>query len=164
MARLFILLLCFCAFQVAYCQDTDLHVVSSAGDSYQSDGLILDWTLGEPVVSTYEKSSLIVSQGFHQPEYTIVSVNPLSIEIGSVNIFPNPFLSAVSIKASFIEYESGRFELYDMSGHKIWTKSFEGTDLLESFPATALSSGSYMLVLKISGKAKAHTYKLLKTE
>ena len=156
--------ICLFAFQGLSAQIQDLQVVATAGSSFQSNDIILDWTIGEPVVSTLEASSIILSQGFHQPEYTLVSVEPLLSNVGSVDVFPNPFSSEVSIKASFTEYESGNFEIYDMNGKMLWTKSFEGVNVLESFPATSLSSGSYMLILRLPNKSIADSYKLLKTQ
>lgn len=42
-------------------------VISSAGDSYVSDSLQIDWSIGESVIFTSESNTDIVSQGFQQP-------------------------------------------------------------------------------------------------
>ncbi len=157
-------LLFFGVYQSAHSQVNELEIVASAGNSFEANNLFLDWTIGEPIISTLEQPDQVLTQGFHQPIYTIVSLKPLNSAIVSVEVFPNPFIAEVMIKASFSEFETGKLELFNLSGQSIWTHTFEGMDLLSQCPASSLSSGTYLLVLSIPEKKIIHSYKLLKTQ
>jgi len=58
-----------------------MQVVSSAGGSYSTTGLSVDWTLGEPVIGTVTGTGLMLTQGFQQgfTQTLTVSTNTLTI-------------------------------------------------------------------------------------
>jgi len=56
-------------------------VISSAGGYYQNENISLSWTLGEPVIETFEGSGLILTQGFQQP-YSFYLSQILNIPAG----------------------------------------------------------------------------------
>lgn len=157
-------LLGFVSLTPAFTQDAELHVVSSAGSSYQLNDVVLDWTLGEVVIQTLERPTGMITQGFHQPTYTLVSVSPIPDELGNVVVSPNPFFEEVSITLSFTKPEKGVIKLFDMTGKELWKKGFEGNSVLEKYNASALSSGPYLLVVSVSDDLFVHTYKILKTQ
>lgn len=51
-------------------QTIDLQVISSSGNYSEAGGISLSWTLGEPVIATFENGGLILTQGFQQPLFT----------------------------------------------------------------------------------------------
>ena len=55
--------------QNVFSQASDLQIVASAGSSFETNEIILDWTLGELMVQTLDRPSGMISQGFHQPLY-----------------------------------------------------------------------------------------------
>lgn len=164
MKHLFFLLLGLGSLLHAHAQDTDLHVVASAGSSYQIDDFVLDWTLGEVVIQTLDRPSGMITQGFHQPTYTLVSVSPFPDEVGNVVVSPNPFFEEVSIAISFAKPENGVIKLFDMTGKELWKKGFEGNAVDEKYNASALSSGPYLFVVSVSDDLFVQTYKLVKTQ
>ena len=63
-------------------------VVSSTGKDTLIGTTNWAYTIGEPVVETYTAGSLILTQGFHQPDgYSITPFIPL---INNLVIYPNP--------------------------------------------------------------------------
>jgi len=62
---IFILLVLVCF--SAYSQSSNPEIHSSAGESFQTNNVRIDWTLGEIAVSTISNSNIRVTQGFHQP-------------------------------------------------------------------------------------------------
>ena len=65
-----LLLILFCLPLIGFGQPIiSPSVVSSSGNSYNNEGVIMDYTLGEIVVETHANSTTILTQGFHQPEF-----------------------------------------------------------------------------------------------
>jgi len=84
---------------------------------------------------------------------TSVYKNPVQPGVLNLNVFPNPFSSRISV--SFISplQQTGKFEIYDLSGRKLITV-FEGilvngTNIItrESSELNNLKAGVYMIKL-----------------
>ena len=56
-------------------------VIASAGGYYEGNGISLSWTLGEPVIETFEGNGIILTQGFQQP-YSFYLSQILNIPAG----------------------------------------------------------------------------------
>jgi hypothetical protein len=158
------LFLCFSILPSCFAQDKELNVVAAAGSSYEVGDLVLDWTLGEVIIQTLENPSIIVTQGFHQPLYSLVAVHAIPEEKGLISVLPNPFSDAFEIKMKFKNSEKGTVQLYTMDGSLLWKKTFDGKDLLEKYNATGLPSGSYMLSVSLSDDSFIQTYTILKIQ
>lgn len=85
-------------------------VVASGGEIFTSASGSLEWTLGEPVTETFQKSNGILTQGFHQT---------FSQEFGTTRIvvYPNPtpdFLFVSTPSAG-----NYQIELFNLHGVKL---------------------------------------------
>lgn len=147
-----------------FSQDQDMQVIASAGASYQGAGVQLDWTLGEVIIQTLETSTSMISQGFHQPNTNLVSVQPLAIETGKLVIRPNPFKDEFQISLDLKSSHHGRLGLYDMTGNLVWTGAFEGITWQQSVSVPSLPSGQYVLMASLSDDSNLYTYPLIKTQ
>jgi len=56
-------------------------VIASAGGYYEGDNISISWTLGEPVIETFEGADIILTQGFQQP-YSFYLSQVLNIPAG----------------------------------------------------------------------------------
>ncbi len=54
---------------IAFCQTLDREVVGAEGESMTAGGLIIDYTVGEPMMSTATAGALIITEGFQQPAH-----------------------------------------------------------------------------------------------
>ena len=159
-----LLLFCIGICTIANSQDKDLQVISSSAKSFKADNLSLDWTLGEMIVDFLDVSGASISQGFHQSSYQIVAVKSIPVESGMITVFPNPFSDELRINMIFTEIEKGDIELLDSKGTSIWKKSFEGQEVVDQYAASALPSGSYLIVVSLDHGALIQSYQLLKTQ
>lgn len=153
-----------CFLPCCLAQDKDLNVVATAGSNYEAGNLVLDWTLGEVLIQTLENPAVIVTQGFHQPQYSLVAVQAIPADKGVICVLPNPFSNGFELKMNFKNFEKGIVQLYTMDGNILWKKSFKGKDLLEKYDATGLPSGTYMLAVSLSDDLFIKTYTILKTQ
>ena len=158
------LLLCIGISTLVNGQDTDLQVISSSAKSFKADNLSLDWTLGEMIVDFFDMPEVSLSQGFHQASYQVVNVKSIPLESGVITAFPNPFSDELIVKMTFADIEKGDIELLDIKGTSIWKKSFEGSEVVDHYTASALPSGSYLIVVSLDHGASIQSYQLLKTQ
>ena len=75
------------------------NVISSQGDSYNDSSASIDFTIGEVVTSTVTNSERSLTQGFHQTNWSFVSIENHVPSYQAV-IYPNPTDEFLNIKAS----------------------------------------------------------------
>ena len=132
-------------------------VVSSQGDSYTNSGGSLDFTIGEVVTFTGSNIENILTQGFHQTNWSFVNIENHVPSYEAI-IFPNPAEEFLNIKASL--YENVSYVLYDEMGKLI----LQGRLLSEktSLKVSQLATGRYSLILNNS-KENLKTFNIIKT-
>lgn len=138
-------------------------VISSAGDHYDNGTHQLSWTLGEVAVQTYDNGSNILTEGFHQPEILITSVEEENLTDISLNIFPNPTTQFVNIELRNNESNLSAVVL-DMTGKTIMTKNIEAFQMETGFDLSGLAAGGYLLqITEKDGKFRS-THQIQKTK
>lgn len=137
-------------------QSVTPEVIASAGASFSSSTVSIEWTLGEIMTETYA-GTIVLTQGFQQPALIITSINEPASPFGSVKVYPNPTVDGV-----FIEREKGQIlqlTIYDMKGSLVMQRSIE--PLLSQVDLSALSEGVYTLRLT-DGKRYAQAIRIEK--
>lgn len=122
-------------------------LVSGAGAEFRHPVFgTLYWSLGEPVIETYQNGD-ILTQGFHQAYYTLVSVFPLLPADFSFRLYPNPFSGSFTVEVNPLP-ENMSLEIYSLPGQCIWRERL--TSPVESFSPDQVPSGAYIAVLRQS--------------
>ncbi|HQO31849.1 MAG TPA: T9SS type A sorting domain-containing protein [Chitinophagales bacterium] len=137
-------------------------VVASAGQEYINGNFVLNFTLGEPVVLTYENSTITLTQGFHQNVHAIttgIKMNSLDV---SVTVFPNPTANKLQIELAKPDTDELTLLLFDMNG-SIVSQSKLGRDIqLQNIDVSALAAGVYFLQIANPAKNQINIYKVEK--
>ena len=137
-------------------------VHGSAGDVGTVGTTTVSWTIGEPLVETISTGSNQITQGFHQPRYTIVGVEPVGPLGLEVQVYPNPAENQVFFEFTRENELPLEVELIDLSGQILQTKQSESqSDRLE-FDLGNVAVGSYFLRLRAEGAAEIKAYKIQK--
>lgn len=144
-------------------QSTNLSVISSAGGTYKSNNLQLDWTIGELLTNTLNGSHLRITEGFHQPEYSVTSIGEISHKI-KANIYPNPYSDILNIEVDLEKSEEVVLKLFDSSGKLLWHKNFSGVKIKETKNLSPLPVGNYFLSFMINENQTTETFKIQKTK
>ena len=155
-----ILLLVFCLSVAGFskAQQLSASVVSSAGGQFEKSNGSLDWTLGEIMTETYQKSNGFFTQGFQQP--AVIKVTGID-EIKEMNLFvyPNPAREALYIKTT----ASGdfQFELFNLQGQKLVSKnsSANGTQIQE-IDLRGFSAALYLLRISNTSTGMSSLHKI----
>jgi len=122
-------------FSLTYAQS----VISTAGNQFKStSGYSLEWTLGQVMIQTESLDSTIITQGFHQPNLSIVTSLRKGTWEGIVNVFPNPTAQVLTIDAE--QVSKGYFMLFSSDGVKRqsgeWGLGSTKVDLGQQSPGT----------------------------
>ena len=146
----------------SYGQSLEQFIIGSAGNfSSASTGTSLSWTLGEPMISTENSSSAILTQGFQQP----LVVTPLSTNLSqnqSVNlqVFPNPTLEKVTLEKE--TNTALNAELLDILGQSIDHYSLVENQTIISLET--LPAATYLLCIRALNGQIIQTFKIQKTQ
>lgn len=65
-------------------------VMSASGGKSTENQVNIEWTIGEAFTGTVDGSSIIISQGFHQPKLTVSSIFEHRLNTITFNAYPNP--------------------------------------------------------------------------
>lgn len=132
-------------------------VISTQGDSYGNGSNTIDFTIGEPVTETVSDGTNDLTQGFHQTNLTITSVEDLDVDI-LVNLFPNP--TAEFVNLTIEKYEGLTFLLFDVTGKLL--KQVVLTSAKTSVNVSEYPKGMYLLTLTNQKENKIKTYQIIK--
>ncbi|MBK9982936.1 MAG: T9SS type A sorting domain-containing protein [Saprospiraceae bacterium] len=144
-------------------QDPNLKVVATAGNSYTSSSVQLDWTLGEVMIATIENSTTIISQGMHQPMYNITSTKIIPADIGAIQLFPNPTSDFVDIRVGLIKSSDLEIEMTNTSGQLILKKKYIGDKIMDRYFFKDLPQGTYLITIIVVDLSASQTFKIIKT-
>jgi hypothetical protein len=87
-----------------FSQSLENDVVSSSGESFSTNNIHLDWSIGEVCTESYTTNNIVVSQGFHQGNVLVATyLDNLKHQQLSVEVFPNPATNFISIQSDEIK-------------------------------------------------------------
>ena len=95
MKKLFILAVAGLITIAADAQSLERQVIASQG----GEGKTMEWSIGQPNITTYRTGESMLTQGFHQPAMITISATENKLQ-QAFEVFPNPFTEGVNIKGS----------------------------------------------------------------
>lgn len=105
---------------LTFAQSIERSVIGSAGSFVSSGSVQLSWTVGETVVNTASAGSVILTQGFQQPNQANSAVK--EVNQTNLTLYPNPStgMFQVSLKsgASTLNEQASAF-VYDGAGKQV---------------------------------------------
>ena len=130
-------------------------VINSTGGTATVGNLIVDWNVGESMIST-QTNGIIVTNGQLQPVDEIISVEELNTS-WNVSVYPNPTRDEFVITAP----NAGVFEasLFDLAGKFISKQTLMSTNRMD---VRSLANGSYYLQVRNTASQEFKTISLIK--
>jgi hypothetical protein len=132
-------------------------VISSQGESYKNGSTQIDFTIGETVIETISDGNNTLTQGLHQTQLLITSLEDLDINF-LVDIFPNPTSEFLNLRIE--EYEALSFQLFDVTGKLLNQALITAKET--SVNVSEYPKGTYLLTLTHQESKKIKTYKVIK--
>lgn len=134
-------------------------VIATSGGTGQNTAGTITYTLGELVIETYNGTDKKLTQGFQQSRLIITTVNELPDQGYSINAFPNPTTSYLTLKLEKDYPENLRYNLLDITGKVLITGKILNGSAELSFDL--LAAGTYFLKL-YHEKKEVKTLKVVK--
>ena len=117
-------------------------LITTSGDSKSNANCIIDYSIGETMVETYEVENVILTQGIHQPEIIITEILYNENNNFNISLFPNPVYSHLNVEIINIQKEI-KYSLISIDG-QIFAKDIK-LDKTESINISNLTKGSYII-------------------
>ncbi len=160
MNRILVFLFVFCSIKYCIAQSVSPEVIGSAGNTFTNGSNQLDWTLGEPAISTFNNGSNLMTQGLHQENLSITSIDNIGTNYGLI-VSPNPLIDFVQIHFENSN-ENNVIELFTNEGKLILTQS-SNFNTLSQIDMSNYGSGIYLLKIKPTNSI-GKSYKIVKTK
>ena len=130
-------------------------VVNSTGGTATVGNLVVDWNVGESMITT-QTNGIIVTNGQLQPVDEIISVEELNTS-WNISVYPNPTRDEFVITAP----NAGVFEasLFDLAGKFITKQTLMSTNRMD---VRSLANGSYYLQVRNTASQEFKTISLIK--
>jgi hypothetical protein len=114
-------------------------VVNSSGASISNANLIVEYSIGEIVITTIQGGQNAATQGLLQPTYEIISaVNEEFDRSFSFTAFPNPTANQLNIETDYPSFKT--VQIFNIVGQIVAEQLFDGNPILLS----GLPSGTYL--------------------
>lgn len=124
-------------------QSVTPEVVAASGGYFTSVNAQLSWTLGEPVIDTWDNVTATLTQGFQQSTYYVSGINDLDDDI-LVTVFPNPSAGMVNVSISGTAHRYTQAYIINTAGQKVAQASLSGRTTV-SLDLSGFASGTYVL-------------------
>ena len=158
-----VLFLMLCS-SFSYGQSLERTVVASGGQDQKSGNLNISSTIGESVVTTSKKSTLIITQGFQQSTEEGGDNNSISYEKANsldISLFPNPTQEWVKVKSK-IEREL-HLTVLDGLGKVVYEEIISMSPSAENrIEVSTWAVGQYFFNFYEEGSEKKSSFKMLK--
>lgn len=131
-----------------FAQTVERDVLANAGGTATlPNNFTVSWTLGEAFVATRQNTpdTILVTEGFQQPETGIIPTLELPDAVGQITIAPNPAGDALYISLSAIPTVALRASLLDLNGRALREAALN--DLHTTLDLHGLPASTYVLSL-----------------
>jgi hypothetical protein len=135
-------------------------VIASAGEHYDNGTVQLSWTLGEVMIDTYDNGTNILTQGFHQTQLTVTSIEEELTDV-RMSLYPNPTSEYLNIELGNNEQDIN-LQLYDMSGKLIHKDVINAYDTKYVLPMQMVATGKYLVQMQSEDGKLNTTHQVVK--
>jgi hypothetical protein len=144
----------------AISQNLSPELVSSSGTHFSNATYQLDWSLGECVTTTHSADNYVITQGFHQENYSIsVGITDCNTSI-DITVYPNPTTDFITINITSDNLKNvSNLRLTDTNGKVLLQEKVNEIETFLNFSEYA--SGVYFLSIKNNNQLIT-SYKIVK--
>ena len=146
----------------ANAQSISPDVVAPSGTHFSNGPTQVSWTIGEPVIATYDNGSNILTQGFHQTLLTVTGIQETEAQLEGVSVYPNPVDYLLNVKFDSNNSTVSAM-IFDASGRMIRSEQINSGITQRQFDLTGIANGTYLLRLITDEGLKA-SFNIQKTQ
>ena len=131
-------------------------VVSTAGETYETNTAQVSFTLGQTVIETYSDQVTVVTQGFHQVFDEVISGLEPAREVITVSVYPNPATDRLIVELTDSQ-EVIHYNVLNLEGQALQKGQFKIRDEID---LVNLTSGLYLLLLTNNREQLIQSFKI----
>jgi len=133
-------------------QSTQRQVVASAGGSGMAGNVLIQYTVGEPVVATFASGSTMLTQGFQQPDYP--PLVPGADAIKNFIIYPNPAATTAKAQFELLTNAGVMLRIINSAGQMVYQEyqHYGPGQVVIPVAVKRFASGIYSIILYVNGK------------
>lgn len=123
-------------------------VMGSAGGYAFAVGRNFEFTLGEPVIESVENNTIVLTQGFHQPEtcpLVVVGISAIA-EASGLTVFPNPTLDELHLHFSAAAGKTFQIQIFNAAGQLVRRLPRSDDTNSNIIDCRAFPPGTYFLI------------------
>lgn len=135
-------------------------VVASSGEHFSSANTEMSFTIGEPIITTSTSQNTTLTQGFHQSNLEITTINEKVVDDIAVDVFPNPVVDLITI-SNTNNKEGLSVRLMDLNGKVIEYDQLNA--IKQEYNLSNLQTGVYLVEVLNSENLSIKTFKIIKT-
>ena len=151
----------FCVSTISYSQFVDQFVIGAGGETFTTNAVQLNFTIGEPIIETYHGNNVRLTQGFQQSMLNITEVVEIGAD-GDIEVYPNPAQEYIHIEFNGTSQRNRTAQIYDLVGKKILEKIIAPDELIKRIELDHIKSGQYILIISSEIEGVLNSYKILK--
>lgn len=140
-------------------QSTSPEVLASSGEHFTGTNAQLSWSLGELITETYSIATNQLTQGFHQTNLILSSIEDLTTDY-SIDVYPNPTSNYISVE-TLKNNELMNIEIFDINGKLIYHETFTEKTIIN---VKNYNNGSYFFKISNQKNQFIKTFQILKTQ
>jgi len=127
-------------------------VTASTGGSGLIGNILIQYTVGEPAVSTLLTGNLLLTEGFQQPE--LPALPPGEDAIKNYILYPNPASTTVKVQFDLLTETAVLFRLINPAGQQMYQQfqHYGPGQVIIPIPVNRFPAGIYTVMLNINGK------------
>lgn len=148
----------------AFGQTLERQVIGAAGTSSSTANMQISYTVGEPAVTTLSGGSIVLTQGFQQPDEDVTGIQSPEVLV-EYNVYPNPTTDQLNIRLFSEKPLIVQIQLLDISGKKVdnicQSASFSG-EWRGEIDLSNLPQGQYLLWIGQESTGKYTTLQIQK--
>lgn len=164
---IFLIFLICLGLGVLEAQSLERQVISTTGNYSTTSGLQLSATVGEPATPTLQSGTIILTQGFQQPDKDIAGrIEDLGVAL-DYTLYPNPTKGNVYISLEAKSPVSLSLRITDVSGKQILPvlADFSVNGHVEKqIDLSQFANGTYLIQLLDRKNQLQKTFKVMKIE
>jgi hypothetical protein len=121
-------------------------VLSSSGDFYSNASGMVQWTLGETMVETYNTSGHFITQGFHQPDVLATAAPTYQMSNEQIGLYPNPATDHITLEFGQNSEGNYQIDIYNSLGQIVKTQQYSSTNFSRlEISLDGLANGAYFV-------------------
>ncbi|HVI48158.1 MAG TPA: T9SS type A sorting domain-containing protein [Chitinophaga sp.] len=126
-------------------------VMASGGGSGTLSNARIQYTIGEPVITTITDGRTLLTQGFQQPE-ELPKLPPGVNPVKGYIIFPNPAATSTKIQFDLLSDAAVTIEVINTAGQTLFSqyKQMGAGKTVVVLPVNHFAAGIYTIMLKVN--------------